>query len=267
MANEYEEPLADDSATRVTIWDPENNRKIGGKASPTKGNLAEYFQKYPKREVYTNQKKKEEYHTVSSPSPSPARSHHKKPTPIKTPPAVPKMLKDDTKAPCVRCKRGAGVCVHVNSAGHLDENGERVPNQVPKKQQIVSKAKSMAGGASPRTPIDRSGRGALSLPTQPTPIKTPVKTPKKTPPAVKKPGEVEVEMIAPGSGGATVKWSDDEINRLKIAMAAARGSVMDWEQVSKQVGRTPSACSTRAIRLKRAGKSDHCNGARKKHAA
>ena len=43
---------------------------------------------------------------------------------------------------------------------------------------------------------------------------------------------------------------DDANDCLKIAMAAARGSVIIWEQVSKQVGHTPSACSTRATRLK-----------------
>ena len=50
------EPLADDSTTRIMIWDPELSRKIAGKAAPTRGKLPEYFQKYPKREVYTNQK-------------------------------------------------------------------------------------------------------------------------------------------------------------------------------------------------------------------
>ena len=234
MVDEYEQ-LADDSSTRITIWDTENSRKIAGKAAPTKGNLSAYFQKYPQREVYTNQQKQK----VSSPSPAKKRPH---PTPIKS------------------------------------------PASVPKKQQKVSKA----GGASPRTPVDRSGHGPLSLPTQPTPVETPMKTPAAVPKLAQegnckrckrgagvcfhigsaghlKEKLVEVAIFAPGSGGATVKWSDEELNRLKVAMAAAGKSGLlggvDWEQVSKQVGRTPSACSTRSLRLglKPGDKSTKCS--------
>ena len=60
-------------------------------------------------------------------------------------------------------------------------------------------------------------------------------------------------IFALGSGGATVKWSEEELNRLRLAVAAAGKTGLlggvEWEQVSKQVGRTPSACSTRAIHL------------------
>ena len=92
--------------------------------------------------------------------------------------------------PCKRCKRGAGVCFHMNSPGHLSDTGQRMD-------------------------------------------------PEKT-----------VAMVAPGSGGATVKWTDDDINLLEIAMHApdTGGQGIDWDQVSKQVGRTPSAYSTRALR-------------------
>ena len=107
--------------------------------------------------------------------------------------------------PCKQCKRGPGVCFHINKAGHLNEAGQRVDSKRPAAQKSK--------------PV------------------------------------VEVEMFAPGSGGATVKWTDDEIGRLEIAMQAADTGVqagdtgVDWEQVSKQVGRPPSACSTRARRL------------------
>ena len=97
----------------------------------------------------------------------------------------------------------------------------------------------------------QAGLEPAAVQSQPAPVAAPTTAPAAAPTmqAEAKP-EKPVAMVAPGSGCATVKWTDDAIDRLEIAMQAADtgGQGIDWDQVSKQVGRTPSAYSTRALR-------------------